>query len=254
PDRLYTRADGSDFDDLNIYAVSAQTFLNRLRLPFSMQIVPVFGGPPTPKTLWWLTGLMLMLEGLAQLSDRGWFGVLDLRGLMISYGAFWDFLFPPGAVHQALFPGQSYSMLLTHAFLHAGTIHVLMNAVIFIALGKTLAVYFGLRLVMVTMLLGALSSGVAFGLLESTAAPMVGASGVVFAFIGLWLQASRSELKRLGRPGRSTASVMMSLIVIHVLLHVFMGGQIAWQAHLGGFVAGYFLMPWLIDRSHSPTY
>ena len=219
-----------------------------------MQIVPVFGGPPTPKTLWWLTGLMLMLEGLAQLSDRGWFGVLDLRGLMISYGAFWDFLFPPGAVHQALFPGQSYSMLLTHAFLHAGTIHVLMNAVIFIALGKTLAVYFGLRLVMMTMLLGALSSGVAFGLLESTAAPMVGASGVVFAFIGLWLQASRSELKRLGRPGRSTASVMMSLIVIHVLLHVFMGGQIAWQAHLGGFVAGYFLMPWLIDRSHSPTY
>ena len=219
-----------------------------------MQIVPVFGGPPTPKTLWWLTGLMLMLEGLAQLSDRGWFGVLDLRGLMISYGAFWDFLFPPGAVHQALFPGQSYSMLLTHAFLHAGTIHVLMNAVIFIALGKTLAVYFGLRLVMVTMLLGALSSGVAFGLLESTAAPMVGASGVVFAFIGLWLQASRSELKRLGRPGRSAVSVMMSLIVIHVLLHVFMGGQIAWQAHLGGFVAGYFLMPWLIDRSHSPTY
>ena len=219
-----------------------------------MQIVPVFGGPPTPKTLWWLTGLMLMLEGLAQLSDRGWFGVLDLRGLMISYGAFWDFLFPPGAVHQALFPGQSYSMLLTHAFLHTGTIHVLMNAVIFIALGKTLAVYFGLRLVILTMLLGAVSSGVAFGLLESTAAPMVGASGVVFAFIGLWLQASRSELKRLGRPGRSTASVIMSLIVIHVLLHVFMSGQIAWQAHLGGFVAGYFLMPWLIDRSHSPTY
>jgi len=219
-----------------------------------MQIVPVFGGPPTPKTLWWFTGLMLMLEGLAQLSDRGWFGVLDLRGLMISYGAFWDFLFPPGAVHQALFPGQSYSMLLTHAFLHAGTIHVLMNAVIFIALGKTLAVYFGLRLVMLTMLLGAVSSGVAFGLLESTAAPMVGASGVVFAFIGLWLQASRTELKRLGRPGRSAVSVMMSLIVIHVLLHVFMGGQIAWQAHLGGFVAGYFLMPWLIDRSHSPTY
>ena len=149
-----------------------------------MQIIPVFGGPPTPKTLWWLTGLMLMLEGLAQLSDRGWFGVLDLRGLMISYGAFWDFLFPPRAGDQALFPGQSYSMLMTHAFLHAGTIHVLMNTVIFIALGKTLAVYFGLRLVMLTMLLGAVSSGVAFGLLESTAAPMVGASGVVLRSLG----------------------------------------------------------------------
>ncbi|NCV52790.1 MAG: rhomboid family intramembrane serine protease [Gammaproteobacteria bacterium] len=33
-----------------------------------------------------------------------------------------------------------------------------------------------------------------------------------------------------------------------------MGGQIAWQAHLGGFVAGYFLMPWFIDRNRLPTY
>ena len=218
-----------------------------------MQIVSVFGGPKTPNTLWWLTGLMLFLEGLAQLSDRGWFGVLDLRSLMISYGAFWDFLFPPGTVDQALFLGQSYAMLITHAFLHAGTIHVLMNTVIFIALGKTLAVYFGLRLTLLTMLVGAISSGVMFGLLESTSAPMIGASGVVFSLIGFWLQVSRAELKRLGRPGHSIASVMISLIVIHVLLHVFMGGQIAWQAHLGGFVAGYFLMPWFIDRYRLPS-
>ena len=217
-----------------------------------MQIVPVFGGPKTPKTLWWLTGLMLFLEGVAQLSDRGWFGVLDLRSLMISYGAFWDFLFPPGTVDQALFLGQSYAMLITHAFLHAGTIHVLMNTVIFIALGKTLAVYFGLRLTLVTMLVGAISSGVMFGLLESTSAPLVGASGVVFSLIGFWLQVSRAELKRLGRPGRSVASLVISLIVIHVLLHVFMGGQIAWQAHFGGFVAGYFLVPWFIDRYRLP--
>ena len=218
-----------------------------------MQIVSVFGGPKTPNILWLLTGLMLFLEGLAQLSDRGWFGVLDLRSLMISYGAFWDFLFPPGTVDQALFFGQSYAMLITHAFLHAGTIHVLMNTVIFIALGKTLAVYFGLRLTLLTMLVGAISSGVMFGLLESTSAPMVGASGMVFSLIGFWLQVSRTELKRLRRPGRSAASVIISLIVIHVLLHVFMGGQIAWQAHLGGFISGYFLMPWFIDRYRLPS-
>ena len=217
-----------------------------------MQIVPVFGGPKTPKTLWWLTGLMLFLEGIAQLSDRGWFGVLELRSLMISYGAFWDFLFPPGSVEQALFLGQSYAMLITHAFLHAGTIHVLMNTVIFIALGKTLAVYFGLRLTLLTMLVGVISSGVMFGLLESTSAPMIGASGVVFSLIGFWLHVSRAELKRLGRQSRSVASVIISLIVIHILLHVFMGGQIAWQAHFGGFVAGYFLMPWFIDRHRLP--
>ena len=43
-----------------------------------MRIVPVFGGPKTPTTLWWLAGVMLLLEGLAQLST-GWFGVFDLQ-------------------------------------------------------------------------------------------------------------------------------------------------------------------------------
>ena len=216
-----------------------------------MRIVPVFGGPKTPTTLWWLAGVMLLLEGLAQLSDRGWFGVFDLRSLMISYGAFWDFLFPPGAVDHPLFLGQPYAMLITHAFLHAGTIHVLMNTVVLIALGKTLAIYFGLRLTLLTMLISAIVSAVMFGLLEKTPAPMVGASGVVFGLIGFWLQASRAEL---GRSGRSLASIIMSLIVIHLLLHVFMGGQIAWQAHLGGFIAGYFLMPLFIDGRGFPTH
>ena len=219
-----------------------------------MRIVPVFGGPKTPTTLWWLAGVMLLLEGLAQLSDRGWFGVFDLRSLMISYGAFWDFLFPPGAVDHPLFLGQPYAMLITHAFLHAGTIHVLMNTVVFIALGKTLAIYFGLRLTLLTMLISAIVSAVMFGLLEKTPAPMVGASGVVFGLIGFWLQASRAELRQLGRSGRSLASLIMSLIIIHLVLHVFMGGQIAWQAHLGGFVAGYFLVPWFIDSRGLPTH
>jgi len=218
-----------------------------------LQILPVFGGPPTPRLFWWLTALILGIECVAQLSDRGWFGDLDLRGLMVSYGAFWDFLFPPGVVDQTLYPGQSYLMFVTHALLHAGTIHVLMNAAIFIALGKTLAFYYGLKLTLTTMLLGAVCSGMTFGLLETTAAPMVGASGVVFAFIGVWLQTSRAEAVRMGRRARSVSVVIISLIVLHIFMDVFMGGQIAWQAHLGGFVLGYFFIPWFIGRDRSPA-
>ena len=213
-----------------------------------MQIVSVLGGPRTPRTLWWLTGILLGLEGLSQLSDLGWFGLIDIRSFLVSYGAFWDFLFPPGSVDRPLYPGQPYAMLLTHAFVHAGTIHVLMNSVIFLALGKTISVYYGLQLTLLTMICGAASSAVVFGLLANTNSPMVGASGVVFALIGFWLQSSRSELSRLGGQSRSIMSVIISLIVIHVLLLVFMGEQIAWQAHLGGFVSGYFLMPWFAKR------
>lgn len=224
-----------------------------INLGNSLQILPVFGGPPTPRPLWWLTGIMLLTECLGQLSDHGWFGDLDLRGIMISYGAFWDFLFPPGVVDQTLYPGQSYLMFITYALLHAGTIHVLMNAAIFIALGKTLALYYGLRLTLMTMLLGAVCSGITFGLLETTAAPMVGASGVVFALIGVWLQTSRAEALRTGRPARSASVVIISLIVLHFFMDIFMGGQIAWQAHLGGFVMGYFVVPWFVGREKLPT-
>ena len=210
-----------------------------------MQIVPVFGGPKTPPTLWWMTGGLLTLEALFQLADNGWLGV-DLRSLAISYGGFWDFLFPPGRVDQALYPGQAYAMLLTHALLHAGTLHVIMNGVIFLALGKTLALRFGMPSVWITAGLGAISSGVMFGLLEDTAAPMVGASGVVFAFLGLWLYCAREDQRRLGNQARSITSIFIGLVVVHIVLHVFTGGMIAWQAHLGGFLAGFFVMPWLV--------
>lgn len=211
-----------------------------------MRIVAVFGGPRTPPVLWWITGSMLMIEMFAQLGDRGLLGGLDLRTWLISYGAFWDFLFPPGRVDHALFPGQSYVMLLSHAFVHAGTLHVIMNAVIFIALAKTLVLVFGVRSILLAMVIGAVSSGVAFGVLETTAAPMVGASGVVFCLIGLWLETGRTQAKAAGQPTRSVASIVIGLVLVHVILHVFMGGMIAWQAHLGGFVAGFFLMPWII--------
>jgi membrane associated rhomboid family serine protease len=211
-----------------------------------MRIVAVFGGPRTPPILWWITGSMLMIEMFAQLGDRGLLGGFDLRTWLISYGAFWDFLFPPGRVDHALFPGQSYVMLISHAFLHAGTLHVIMNAVIFLALAKTLALVFGIRAVLITMLLGAIGSGVGFGVLENTAAPMVGASGVVFCFIGVWLDATRTMAKTQGQAMRSVTSIIIGLVLVHVLLHVFMGGMIAWQAHLGGFVVGFFLMPWVV--------
>jgi membrane associated rhomboid family serine protease len=213
-----------------------------------MQIVPVFGAPKTPPVLYWITGLMLGLEALLQLADNGLFGPVDLRGLVISYGAFWDFLFPPGSVDRALFPGQSYTMLFTYAFLHAGTLHVLMNSVIFLALSKTLSLAFGTKQVLLGMLVGAVSSALIFGVLGDTSSPMIGASGVVFCLIGLWLYSSRVEAISYGRPARSVISVLVGLIVIHVILHVFMSGTIAWQAHLGGFISGYFILPWFIQR------
>ncbi len=211
-----------------------------------MRLVPVFGGPATPVILWWIVGTMIAIEAISQLADQGLIGGLDLRYMLQSNAAFYAPLFPPGQVDSALYPGQAYLMLISYAFLHAGTIHVLMNTVILIALAKTLAVRFGVGFVLSSMGLGAISSSIFFGYLSDTSAYMIGSSGVVFSLIGLWLYMGRIDAPMLGTPTRSIISILIGLVVVHVLLHIFMGGQIAWQAHLGGFVMGYFVMPWFV--------
>lgn len=208
-----------------------------------MRIVPVLGGPKTPVVLWWIVGAMWGIEGLLQLADHGWVGATDWRALAISYGAFWDFLFPPGRVDQALYPGQAYGMWLSHVFLHGGTLHVVMNTVILLALGKSVALVYGTGPALAAMAAGALGSAMGFGLLEDTPAPMVGASGVVFCLLGLWLATARQWARSRGESPRSMVSLLVGLVVVHVVLDVFMGGMIAWQAHLGGFMVGYFVLP-----------
>lgn len=217
-----------------------------------MRIVPVFGGPPTPYVLWCIAGSILLFECVFQLADHGVVGSFDLRSRLFRLAAFWDNQFPPGTVDDALYPGQSYVMLVSYVFLHAGMIHAFMNAVILISLSKTLAIYLSLRLVLISMVLGAISSALFFGWLANTSAPMIGASGVVFALIGLWLHQSRSR-SVFGDSKQSIAVIIFALTVIHIVLHVLMSGQLAWQAHLGGFIIGYIVMPWFL-RFYSPQH
>ena len=209
-----------------------------------MRIVPVFGGPPTPPVLWCIVGSIIIIEIILQLSDYELFGTSDLRIRLISLGAFWDSLFPPSFIKGAIYPAQPYAMFLSHVFLHGGMVHAIMNSVILISLSKTLAAYNSVSFVLISMIIGAIFSSTSFGLLADTSAPMIGASGMVFALIGLWLRQSRSQELSNDAFNLSIVTIFATLVVIHLILHVFMGGQSAWQAHLGGFVAGYFVIPW----------
>ena len=99
-------------------------------------------------------------------------------------GAFWASLLHGDT---PLYAAQPVTMFLSHAFLHGSLLHMVMNMTILLALGRFTADHYGARAVLPVFALGAIGGGAVYGLLSAGAYPMVGASGAVFAFLGLWI-------------------------------------------------------------------
>jgi membrane associated rhomboid family serine protease len=76
---------------------------------------------------------------------------------------------------------------------------------------------------------------------------MVGASGAVFAFLGLWIVWDWRRHLAAGAPVGPVARRVVVLALLNVLLYVGLGGMLAWEAHLGGFLAG-LAAGWLLEN------
>lgn len=140
----------------------------------------------------------------------------------------------------------------THALLHDGWAHVLLNVSMIAALGRAVLARLGtarfLALSAVTTAAGAIGHlVVAWG----SEAPMMGASGLAtgllgallrFVFQPMWM-ATPSVIESLSNP--RVRGAIAALVIANLVL-VFGGasivgaeGGVAWGAHLGGFLAGF---------------
>ncbi len=176
-----------------------------------------------------------------------------------SLAASWGF---PGGV------GADIWTFVTYAFLHADWTHLGVNVLWFLVFGSAVARRFGmLRSVLffaATAAAGALAHLAAVG---TAFVPVIGASAAVSGFtaaalrfvfqMGGPLGAMRASAEDAYRqPALSLAEMVrngpiMGMTVVWIALNVAFGavnlplpgfeGQIAWQAHLGGFVAGLLL-------------
>ena len=156
--------------------------------------------------------------------------------------------------------------LLSHMFLHVGWLHIAMNSAALIALGPAIAQRLGRDALGGLLFLGfflicGLAGGAAFLLLAPANAPAVGASGAIF---GLW-----GAVARLAGPGqiklaplfsRGVGQQIVSAVISNLVVVFAAAGfglasgvgiiGIAWQAHLGGFVAGILLIQVMPVRFH----
>ncbi|WP_217570444.1 rhomboid family intramembrane serine protease [Mesorhizobium sp. GbtcB19] len=154
----------------------------------------------------------------------------------------------------------AFSSPFTYAFLHGGVAHLLINMVWLAAFGSPLANRFGMLRFALFFAVTSLASVVLFWALHPLGeVPLVGASGAISGMMGA---AARYGFRVDRSSGRAAfageplpiATVMrsrgvMTFLGVWMVINLATGllgfapgveGQIAWEAHIGGFVAGFF--------------
>lgn len=183
------------------------------------------------------------------LADWGVIAPGSLRRNVYEYAGFWPGLLRGWTPNYA---GQPYLMFLTYSFLHGGLMHLGVNMITLWSLGRPVIDRVG-RVGFALLYAAAILGGAAgFGLLAKSFQPMVGASGALFGLAGgilAWNYVDRFTLQEQLWP---VARATLMLVALNVVLWWAMDGQLAWQTHLGGFLAGW-VMALLIDpRGQAP--
>ncbi len=178
----------------------------------------------------------IVLELLLTAADAQLIGSPLWRPLAYQYGAFWAGLLGNWTPN---YPAQPWMMFFTYSFLHAGPGHLLGNMVTLFALGTTVARLAGRRQTVAVYAVSVLGGAVAFGLLSNAAQPMVGASGALFGLAGAWQYHDFTARRAAGDRLWPVLQVLIGLVLLNVVLWLLMAGRLAWETHLGGFLAGW---------------
>ena len=159
---------------------------------------------------------------------------LDLR--LTEYLSLGEFVRQDGFLFIAEMRDVDPWRVLTSAFLHANITHILFNMYALYLFGPRLERQAGAVPYALTYGASAAAGGAVFIALRTGEATLaVGASGAVFGLFGMWLVAA---YRMRGNPaGRAMFNQLAVLLAINGALPFFIR-NIAWEAHVGGLVAG----------------
>ncbi len=185
-----------------------------------------------------LAAVFALIEAALAGADAGLWGSPLWRPLAYQYGGFWA-----GLLHgwQPNYAGQPLAMFATYPFLHAGWQHLAGNLLAFGWLSEQIGRSFGAARLAALLAISALGGGLGFGLLTASPRPMVGASGALMGLIAAWIAAEAHQMSRQGLPRarilRMAGERGAAVLALNVLATWVEAGGLAWETHLGGFVA-----------------
>lgn len=199
-------------------------------------ILRPMGTLPNRPAVIWLVALTCLPEIILTLGSSELLGAGGLRNWAVVHFAFWGGLLRGW---EPLWPFQREAMFLTYALLHGGLIHLIGNMVAVLALGGIVVARRSQLGFLTLYVLSAVSGGAFYALLGPETAPMVGASGAVFGLIGAWKYWEWRDRRAAGAVMGPLYKSLIGLLLLNVILWLFLSGLLAWEAHLGGFVAGW---------------
>ena len=200
---------------------------------------PVVNAPPVVLVV---IAILIGIQALLQFAGQDW-----------QIWSLYAFALVPARLtggDTAMMAGSQYWSLVTYGFLHDGWLHVLLNSLWLLIFGTPVARQFGtlrfLAIALVATLGGALAmTAVYWGVFIVVVGASAAVSGLLAAAIPIIF----------GRPGAPLAAgeflhnrraIIFMLVFLGMTLLTGVqglpgfadGGRIAWEAHLGGFVAG----------------
>jgi membrane associated rhomboid family serine protease len=153
---------------------------------------------------------------------------------------------------------SALTSLVAHQFMHGGTLHLVMNLAMLLQAGPIAELGLGrnrdsvARFVVFFVLCG-IFGGLAYCVINpSSPVPTIGASGAISGVFAGFLWAAIG----LAKPGQAMLRPVLSSAAVFLLINVGLAWigralnimPIAWESHLGGFLAGLILYP-LIARA-----
>ena len=156
-----------------------------------------------------------------------------------------EILFDMGAMQPIAVADGQFWRLFTAMFLHAGLLHVALNAYFFYLFGRMVEASFGRTwMVLIYVVAGFLASvaSYAFGPVTTLA---VGASGAISGVFGAFI--AYNYRRRQIASNAANLRMALTVILLNALI-AFAYRSIDWRAHVGGLVAG-FALGYLADGS-----
>ena len=195
---------------------------------------------------------------------------LELGGEPFQAWALYNFAFIPARFGAVPFPqaqGAAWWSMITYGLLHANWTHVLLNALWLVVFSKPVHEFVGTVRYLAILVIGVFAGAVSILATHwGSAGPLVGISAGVSAMLAAAIPLMYGRGKALSPRELLTNRQAVIFTLVWLALTVFTAssqfisneaftGQntIAWEAHIGGFVAGFIAFYALMPKVQSPV-